>query len=68
MSRVLDPSNPIASSRLALKNFVSTDIIDFATLDTIVEDWNWIPKGVVLHGNKPKVDDKRLKLQIYYSK
>ncbi len=68
MSKVLDPSNPIVSSRLALKNFVSTDNLDFTTLDTIVQDWNWIPKGVVLHGNKPKVDDKRLKLQIYYSK
>jgi len=68
MSRVLDPSNPIVSSKLALKNFVNTDNLDFTSLDTIVQNWNWIPKGVVLHGNKPKVDDKRLKLQIYYSK
>ena len=68
MSKVLDASNPIASSKLALKNFVSTDNVDFSTFDTIVPDWNWIPKGVVLHGNRPKLDDKRLKLQIYYSK
>ena len=68
MSRVLDPSNTVALSRLGLKNFVSTDNLDFASLDTIVQDWNWIPKGVVLNGNRPKVDDKRLKLQIYYSK
>ncbi len=68
ISKVLNPSNPIVSSKLALKNFVSTDNLDLSTFDTIVQDWNWIPKGVVLHGNRPKVDDKRLKLQIYYSK
>jgi hypothetical protein len=55
-------------SKFAIKNFVSTDQFDPASVDTIVQDWNWIPKGVVLHGNKPLNNDKRVKLQLFYSK
>ena len=55
-------------SKLALKNFLSTDNIDVVALDTIVNDFNWIPKGVVLKGNLPKTDSKKIQLEIYYSK
>ena len=59
---------PIASSRLALRNFVETDDLNNSRLDSTVQDWNFIPKGVVLHGNRPETNDKRIKLEIFYSK
>ena len=68
ISQVLSSSDPIALSKLALRNFVETDRLSNTRLDSIVQDWNFIPKGVVLHGNKPKTNDKRLKLEIFYSK
>ena len=54
-------------ARLALRNYVRTDLPDFALLDTVVPDWNWIPKGVVLHGNRPASNEKRIVLEIFYS-
>jgi hypothetical protein len=65
---VLDLANPKKSSKLALRNFVNTDIPTIGVLDTIVKDYNWIPKGVVLKGNLPQLDDKRIKLMLFYSK
>ena len=55
-------------SKFAIKNFVSTDQYEATSVDTIVQDWNYIPKGVVLYGNKPLDNDKRIKLQLFYSK
>ncbi len=54
-------------ARLALRNYVRTDLPDFALLDTVVPDWNWLPKGVVLHGNRPASNEKRIVLEIFYS-
>ena len=68
MNRVLKGDDPIAMSRLALKNLVNTDFPQGAVRDTTISDWNWIPKGVVLHGNKPKENEKRIKLEMFYSK
>lgn len=68
MTSVLSSADPIANSKLALKNYVETDNVDYSRFDTIVQDWNYIPKGVVLHGNKPKSNSKRLKLEMFYSK
>jgi len=68
ITKVIKGDEPIALSKLALKNYVSTDLPDGARLDTIVQNWNWIPKGVVLHGNMPADNDKRIKLEIFYSK
>jgi len=68
MSQVLSSTDPIASSRLALRNFVETDDLNNSRLDSTVQDWNFIPKDVVLYGNRPKTNDKRLKLEIYFSK
>ena len=53
-------------SKLALKNYVSTDAKQ-AVFDTLNQNWNWIPKGVVLHGNRPVTNDKRIKLEIFFS-
>lgn len=68
LSDVLKADEPKALSKLALKNYVRTDLPDFALLDTTVPDWNWIPKGVKLHGNRPASNEKRIKLQIFFSK
>jgi len=68
ITKVIKGDEPIALSKLALKNYVSTDLPDGARLDTIIQNWNWIPKGVVLHGNMPADNDKRIKLEIFYSK
>ena len=67
VSEVLKSSDPAALSRLALKNYVRTDPPDFTRLDTVISDWNFDPKGVILHGNRGVVDDKRIVLEIYYS-
>ncbi len=67
ITELLDESNPKEPSKLALRNFVNTDI-QTTILDTIVKPYNWIPKGVVLHGNKSDNVDKRVRLEIFYSK
>ncbi|RUA10582.1 MAG: hypothetical protein DSY82_04625 [Flavobacteriia bacterium] len=53
---------------LVLKSFNPTDTPNFEEHDSIVKDYSYIPKGVILHGNLPQSDSKRLKLQIFYSK
>lgn len=53
---------------LVLKTFNATDTPDFEKQDSIVKDFSYIPKGVILYGNLPQTDSKRLKLQIFYSK
>jgi len=68
ISELLHAESPPKVSRLALKNFVSTDLPNFANLDTLIGDWNFIPKGVVLHGNRTPETAKRIKLEIFYSK
>ena len=68
ISEMLNSDNPKAPSKLALKNHLSTDDIDVVAFDTLVNDFNWIPKGVVLKGNLPKTDTKKIQLEIYYSK
>ncbi|MGB5323269.1 MAG: hypothetical protein WBN12_13445, partial [Lutimonas sp.] len=65
---VIKGDEPIALSKLVLKNYVVTDNLSEIAFDTIVSNWNWIPKGVVLHGNLPLDNDKRVKLEIFYSK
>ncbi len=68
ISEMLNSDNPKAPSKLALKNHLSTDDIDVVAFDTLVNDFNWTPKGVVLKGNLPKTDTKKIQLEIYYSK
>jgi len=67
ISELLDESNPKEPSKFALRNYVNTDI-QITILDTVVKPYNWIPKGVVLHGNKSSNTDKRIRLELFYSK
>ncbi len=68
ISSILDANDPKEPATLALKTFNETDTPNFNLFDSIVKNYSWIPKGVVLHGNLPKENDKRLKLEIFYSK
>lgn len=52
---------------LRVKVFSPTDVQQ-APLDSIVPPYNWTGKGVVLHGANSQDLDKKLKLEIYYSK
>ena len=68
ITSVIKGEEPEALSKLVLKNYVATDNLGETAFDTIVSNWNWIPKGVVLHGNRPENNEKRIKLEIFYSK
>ncbi|MCK4561566.1 MAG: DUF4270 domain-containing protein [Flavobacteriaceae bacterium] len=67
ISELLDTDNPKAPTKLGLKNYVNTDA-PINVLDTLVKPYNWIPKGVILNGNLPENSEKRIKLEIFYSK
>jgi len=73
MSEVLKKENPKAPSRFAIKVFHSTDLPNAQIPnDTIVKNYSWDPRGVVIYGNNYQTSDadydKRAKLEIYYSK
>lgn len=66
LSRILEDPE-FSEVKLVLKTYHRTDD-PFTNLDTLVQDYSWIPKGVVLKGNQPMTDENRLKLEIFYSK
>lgn len=66
-TKMIKGEDPVALSKLALKNSVGTDEFDSSVNDTTVQKWNYIPKGVILHGNRPEDNAKRIKLEIFYS-
>jgi hypothetical protein len=69
ISEVLRPNNPRKlAEKFAIRTYHSTDaIVSFN--DTIVRDFSWRSKGVVLKGNNltDKTDETRFKLKIYYT-
>ena len=67
LTKMIKGDEPIALSRLAIRNSLDTDGLNTSVLDTVVQKWNYIPKGVVLHGNRPADNNKRIKLEIFYS-
>ena len=67
LTKMIKGDEPVALSKLSLKNSVATDELNVQNIDTVVQKWNYIPKGVVLHGNIPADDAKRIKLEIFYS-
>jgi len=70
ISEVLKGEDPKGLMKFGLKVFHSTDV-PLALTDTIIDDFSWIAKGVVLKGNKlPETAndyDERLKLEIFYT-
>jgi len=71
ISEVLKSEEPLTIEKLGLKVFHSTDAPDFTVIDTIIKDFSWIAKGVVLKGNNIEEADmdyaERLKLEIFYT-
>ena len=68
VSNLLKNPELTADFTLALKTFNPTDVPIFRLNDTLIKDYSYIPKGVVLHGNLPKTDNRRVKLEIFYTK
>ena len=67
ISEILKMEDPRSLSKLAVKTFHPTDNI-ISALDTIVKDFSWNPRGIVLKGNNlPLTDPERLRLRIYYT-
>jgi len=70
ISEVLKSEEPLDVEKLGIKVFHSSDSPNFLTTnDTIIKDFSWIAKGVVLKGNKllNANDPERLKLEIFYT-
>jgi len=66
ISELLKPDSTDDIAKLGLKVYHPTE----AVIDTIVQDFSWRSKGVVLKANKfplTDIDNKRLKLTIYYT-
>ncbi|PKP13956.1 MAG: hypothetical protein CVU08_02725 [Bacteroidetes bacterium HGW-Bacteroidetes-3] len=67
ISRLLITNEPLSLVKLGLKVFNPSDV-PVNILDTKIKDFSWTPKGVVLFGQDPSFGDKRVKLEISYSK
>jgi len=70
ISEVLKGEDSKGLMKFGLKVFHPTDV-PLALTDTIIDDFSWIAKGVILKGNKlPETAndyDERLKLEIFYT-
>tara|TARA_R110002073_G_scaffold279026_1_gene442772 strand:- start:4420 stop:5985 length:1566 start_codon:yes stop_codon:yes gene_type:complete len=67
ISEIVKPGSTKNISKLAIKTYQTSDD-PTTTIDTIMRDFSWFPRGVVLKGNKlPLTDDTRIKLKIYYT-
>jgi len=67
MSRVLKTDEPLDLVKIGLKVYNPSDV-PTAITDVKIREYSWTPKGVVLFGHDPSFGDKRIKLEISYSK
>lgn len=67
ISRLLKTNEPLDLVTIGLKVFNPSDT-PTAINDVEIRDYSWTPKGVVLFGDDPSFGDKRVKLEIFYSK
>jgi len=65
ISEVLRSDDPQEIFKFGLKVFNSSDV-PLGITDTIIDDFSWKSKGVVLNGNN-LIDGKKLKLEIFYT-
>lgn len=65
ISEILKSNSTDGLSKLGLKVYHPSEA-PTTVIDTLVKDYSWRPKGVVLKGNK-LIDEERLKLTIYYT-
>jgi hypothetical protein len=69
MSKLLSANAPIDLEKktIGLKVYNPSDT-PTAVTDVKIREYSWTPKGVVLYGQDPSFGDKRVKLEISYSK
>ncbi|MBE0423156.1 MAG: DUF4270 domain-containing protein [Lutibacter sp.] len=67
ISKLLTLDEPLELVKIGLKVFNPSDI-PTAFDDVKIKDFSWTPKGVVLFGDDPSFGDKRVKLEISYTK
>ncbi|MGV8947165.1 MAG: DUF4270 domain-containing protein [Lutibacter sp.] len=67
MSKLLKSNEPLDLVKIGLKVYNPTDT-PTSGVDTKIKDFSWTPKGVVLYGQNPSFGDKKVKLEISYSK
>lgn len=67
MSRLLISEEPLDLVKLGLKVYNPSDA-PANILDLKIREYSWTPKGVVLYGHNPSFGDKKVKLEISYSK
>lgn len=67
ISKLLKSNEPLNLVKIGLKVYNPSDT-PTTVVDTKIKDLSWTPKGVVLYGQNPSFGDKRVKLEISYSK
>ena len=67
ISRLLKTNEPLDLVKIGLKVYNPSDT-PTAITDVKIREYSWTPKGVVLFGQDPSFGDKRVKLEISYSK
>ncbi|MDO9260459.1 MAG: DUF4270 domain-containing protein [Flavobacteriaceae bacterium] len=67
ISDILKFENNDELFKFGIKVFNPTDLPQSAS-DNKLRDFSWTPKGVVLHGNQTNDVDKRIRLEIHYTK
>ncbi|MFZ2429762.1 MAG: DUF4270 domain-containing protein, partial [Lutibacter sp.] len=67
ISRLLKTDEPLDLVEIGLKVYNTSDAPS-AINDVKIREYSWTPKGVVLLGQDPSFGDKRVKLEISYSK
>ena len=67
ISRLLKTDEPLELVKIGLKVYNPSDTPS-AISDVKIREYSWTPKGVVLYGDNPSFGDKRVKLEISYSK
>lgn len=67
ISKLLTSDKPLELVKIGLKVFNPSDTPS-AIDDVKIREYSWTPKGVVLFGDDPSFGDKRVKLEISYTK
>jgi hypothetical protein len=67
VSQFLAQDSEMISENFRLKVYNPTDNDFTSVSDSLITNYNWNSKGVVLHGNLPMTEEKRAKLEVFYS-
>ncbi len=67
ISEILKLQDPESLSTLGIKVYNPSDAPQ-TTTDTAIDEYSWIPNGVVLFDQSESAGDKRVNLEIFYSK